>query len=136
VVGQPAKGKQSNKHQHCFCNSLAGFNLQENNAYLVLMAINNSYVVGADFQRSLNALVTEKSKTAEEKRKKKRGGGKKKKKKINLFYNFLRKSFQCGAHSLSLINHMGISSSVGFESTMLDVSGNKDEVLQFRIQHC
>lgn len=45
------------------------------------MAINNSYVVGADFQRSLNALVTEKSKTAEEKRKKKRGGGKKKKKK-------------------------------------------------------
>lgn len=81
MVGQPAKGKQSNKHQHCFCNSLAGFNLQENNAYLVLMAINNSYVVGADFQRSLNALVTEKSKTAEEKRKKKRGGGKKKKKK-------------------------------------------------------
>lgn len=45
------------------------------------MAINNSYVVGADFQRSLNALVTEKSKTAEEKRKKKGGGGKKKKKK-------------------------------------------------------
>lgn len=45
------------------------------------MAINNSYVVGADFQRSINALVTEKSKTAEEKRKKKGGGGKKKKKK-------------------------------------------------------
>jgi len=83
VVGQPAKGKQSNKHQHCFCNSLAGFNLQENNAYLVLMAINNSYVVGADFQRSLNALVTEKSKTAEEKRKKKGYGGRKRRRKEN-----------------------------------------------------
>jgi len=83
VVGQPAKGKQSNKHQHCFCNSLAGFNLQENNAYLVLMAINNSYVVGADFQRSLNALVTEKSKTAEEKRKKKGEGGRKRRRKEN-----------------------------------------------------
>lgn len=42
------------------------------------MAINNSYVVGADFQRSLNALVTEKSKTAEEKRKKKKGRGEEK----------------------------------------------------------
>ena len=83
MVGQPAKGKQSNKHQHCFCNSLAGFNLQENNAYLVLMAINNSYVVGADFQRSLNALVTEKSKTAEEKRKKKVEGGRKRRRKEN-----------------------------------------------------
>lgn len=32
VVGQPAEGKQSHKHQHCLCNSLAGFNLQEINA--------------------------------------------------------------------------------------------------------
>lgn len=48
------------------------------------MAINNSYVVGADFQRSINALVTEKSKTAGEKRKKKGGeGGRKRRRKEN-----------------------------------------------------
>lgn len=38
VVRQPAEGKQGNEHQHCFGNSLAGFNLGEKSAHLVLTA--------------------------------------------------------------------------------------------------
>lgn len=45
------------------------------------MAINYSYLVGADFQKSLNALMTKKSKTAEEKKGKKKRKKKKKKRK-------------------------------------------------------